>query len=122
MDLPNVFETLPPERVAEALELAIKDLQQTHAAAVGQLVSMAERATGEQLGQSPTKSVLDHTVDDLSVILRRAEHLRAAVDGLKTWTLPSERPTAKIGHRLKTLPPDVAGEITNELRAAGLLS
>ncbi|MEU0943213.1 hypothetical protein ABZ379_10505 [Streptomyces canus] len=121
MDLPDLFAQLPPERVPEALDLAIKELTATHEAAVAQVVGMAEAATGEQLRRSASKSVLDLSVSDFEAVLRRAEHLRRAVELMTTWTLRTDRGTTTAGRLIKTLPADVAEEITNELRAAGAL-
>ncbi|MEV6542296.1 hypothetical protein [Streptomyces sp. NPDC051665] len=121
IELPNLFESIPPEHVGEALKLAIEDIEKTHTAAVSQLVAMAEKATGEQMRQTATRTVLDHTVSDLVTILQRADHLRVAVDKLKQWVPATDLATAKIGHRLKTMPPEVADAITSELKAAGLV-
>lgn len=120
--IPDLFSQLPPERVPEAYALAIKELTATHEAAVETVTAMAEAATGEQLRTSASRSVLDLTVSQFEAVGRRSEHLRIAIEIMTTWTLRSDRPTTTAGKLIKTLPEEVAEEITNQLRAAGALA
>ncbi|MFJ3772472.1 hypothetical protein ACIPX0_12330 [Streptomyces sp. NPDC090075] len=122
MGIPDLFSQLPPERVPEALNLAIRELTATHEAAVAQVIGMAEAATGEQLRQTGSRSVLDLSVSDFEAVLRRAEHLRLAVEIMTTWTLRGDRPTTTAGKLIKTLPPEVSETIIEQLRAAGALA
>ncbi|MFJ6895646.1 hypothetical protein [Streptomyces hokutonensis] len=122
MQLPDLFEGIPPEKVTEVLNAGIAAVHEQANAAIAQLVGMAERATGEQMRRARSRSVLDLTVDDFELALYRAQHLHAAVDLLKIWTLPSERSAVPVGRKLKVIPAEVAEEIMHELRVAGAVA
>lgn len=104
------------ERIAAEAAQQLMVLQQT-AEQVVELANLA--AGGEPVLVRRQPSVLDATFGDLAVMEQQVEHYAAAMALIRQWLLPGDRRT--LGAVLKFAPPDVAAQITEHLRGAGLL-
>lgn len=105
------------EELLAAGYVAVVQLQAVLDAGIEDVVRRVELLTGERLLVRP--GVLDATYDDLAAMARQTEHYAEAWRLIRQWLHAKD--TRSLGSVLKVLPAGVAHEITDRLRAAGVL-
>lgn len=98
---------------------ALERLQHAHEVAVECVVSEVQQHTGERL-LVRRPSVLDATFEDLAAMEEQTRHYAAAMAMIRQWMRATD--TRSLGSVLKVIPAQVAHEITDHLRAAGVLA
>lgn len=98
---------------------ALAQLQYAHEVAMETVVNEVRQQTGERLlVRQP--GVMDATLRDLAGMELQTQHFAAAMKLIRQWLLPTDgRP---LGSLLKVIPAEVAHEVTDHLRAAGVLA
>ncbi|MCX4906862.1 hypothetical protein [Streptomyces sp. NBC_00878] len=107
------------EAMVEAGYAALARLQHAHEVAVESVVSEVQQHTGERL-LVRRPGVLDAALGDLAAMEEQTQHYAAAMVLIRRWMLPTDR--RPLGALLKVIPAQVAHEITDHLRAAGVLA
>lgn len=88
-----------------------------------QLHQQAEDYLGRPIVRQPRRvTVLDLTLSDLGPLLLQANHLIKLGELLAPYYRPGEYDTVQIGNRIKTLPPNVARQVTEHLSALGAMA
>jgi hypothetical protein len=98
---------------------ALERLQHAHEVAVESVVSEVQQHTGERL-LVRRPGVLDASFADLAAMEAQTEHYAAAMALIRQWMHAAD--TRSLGSVLKVIPAQVAHEITDHLRAAGVLA
>ena len=115
------------ERLQHAHEVAAQDEeqhQQQADAAIGDggmecVVNEVQQHTGERL-LVRRPALLDASFADLAAMEAQTEHYAAAMALVRQWMHVTD--TRSLGSVLKVIPAQVAHEITDHLRAAGVLA
>lgn len=97
---------------------ALERLQHAHEVAVESVVSEVQQHTGERL-LVRRPALLDASFADLAAMEAQTEHYAAAMALIRPWMHAAD--TRSLGSVLKVIPAQVAHEITDHLRAAGVL-
>lgn len=98
---------------------ALERLQHAHEAAIESVVNEVQQHTGERL-LVRRPGVLDATFEDLAAMEEQTQHYAAAMAMIRRWMNATD--TRSLGSVLKVIPAQVAHEITDRLRAAGVLT
>ncbi|GGK65507.1 hypothetical protein [Streptomyces flaveus] len=98
---------------------AIVQLQYAHEVAIETVVNEVQQRTGERLlVRQP--GVLDATFGDLAAMEEQTKHYAAAMTLIRQWMLPTD--ARSLGSLLKVVPAEVAHQVMDHLRAAGVLA
>ena len=98
---------------------ALERLQHAHEVAVECVVNEVQQHTGERL-LVRRPALLDASFADLAAMEAQTEHYAAAMALVRQWMHVTD--TRSLGSVLKVIPAQVAHEITDHLRAAGVLA
>jgi hypothetical protein len=107
------------EELLAAGYAALARLQHAHEVAVESVVNEVQQHTGERL-LVRRPGVLDATFEGLAAMEAQTQHYAAAMAMIRRWMHATD--TRPLGAVLKVIPAQVAHEITDHLRAAGVLA
>jgi hypothetical protein len=106
------------EELLAAACAALAQLRHAHDVAVETVVHEVQKRTGERLLVRP--GVLDAGYEHLAGMAQQTEHYAEAWRLIQQWMRATD--TRSLGATLKVIPAQAAHEITDHLRAAGVLA